>query len=114
MSGWVQRIFKFNKDHFEEIKTNLSDLHGWWQTVASADINGDGRMDLVLGNFGDNFNLKADKDHPLKIWMKDFDQNGRVDKIMSKTLDGKDKPVFMKKETESGLPVLKKQNLPEC
>ncbi|MFM2326810.1 MAG: hypothetical protein RIR31_1012, partial [Bacteroidota bacterium] len=36
------RIFSFNKDHFNEVKTNISDKFGWWQSVAVADINNDG------------------------------------------------------------------------
>jgi hypothetical protein len=43
--------------------------------------------------------------------MNDFDRNGVIDKIISKTADGKDKPVFMKREVQEGLPGLKKQNL---
>ena len=26
------RIFSFDKDHFKEIKTNLSNKYGWWQS----------------------------------------------------------------------------------
>jgi hypothetical protein len=105
------RIFKYQQDHFIELPTNLSKLSGWWQTVAATDLNGDGKEDLVLGNFGDNFYLHPDENNPAKIWMNDFDGNGVIDKIISRTIDGKDKPVFMKRDVQDGLPVLKKQNL---
>ena len=105
------RIFKYQQDRFIEIKSNLSELSGWWQTVAAADLNGDGKDDLVFGNFGENFYLHGDQKHPVKLWIKDFDQNGRIDKILTRTVDGKDKPVFMRREVEDGLPALKKQNL---
>ena len=49
------RIFSYNGDHFIEIKSNLDRLSGWWQTITSADVNGDGKMDILLGNVGDNF-----------------------------------------------------------
>ena len=42
------RIFSFNRDHFKEIKTNIDHLYGWWQTVTVADVNGDGKEDLLL------------------------------------------------------------------
>ena len=47
----------------------------------------------------------------LNYFLNDFDNNGQLDKILTRTIDSKDKPVFMKTELESQLPVLKKQNL---
>jgi hypothetical protein len=74
---WMSpRIFSFQKDHFEEIKTNLNNLFGWWQTVATTDVNGDGKPDLILGNIGENFYLRPDSTNPVKLWVSDFDDNG--------------------------------------
>jgi hypothetical protein len=48
---WMStRIFSYKIDHFEEIKSNLNEMFGWWQTVAAADVDGDGDQDLMLGN----------------------------------------------------------------
>jgi enediyne biosynthesis protein E4 len=105
------RIFKFNNGSFAEVSSNLDALYGWWQTVRVADVNADGRQDLILGNTGENFYLHPEEKKPVKLWLKDFDNNGITDKIMSRYVDGKDKPVFMKNEVEAQLPVLKKQNL---
>ena len=105
------RIFSFNGDHFTEEKTNLSEMLGWWQTVTVADLNGDGKNDLILGNIGENFYLHPDKEHPVKLWLNDFDQNGSSDRVLTSTINGKDMPVFMKHEMEDQLPSLKKKNL---
>lgn len=105
------RIFSFEKDHFTEIQSNLSGMLGWWQTVQVADLNGDGKNDLVLGNIGENFYLNPDKDHPVKLWLNDFDQNHSSDRILTSTINGKDMPVFMKHEMEDQVPSLKKKNL---
>ncbi|GAB2818545.1 VCBS repeat-containing protein [Ferruginibacter profundus] len=105
------RIFSFKKDRFEEIKTNLDDLFGWWQTICVADVNNDGKQDLVIGNIGENFYLHPAAGEPVKLWLNDFDQNGTVDKVVTYTIDGKDKPVVVKRDLEEQLPVIKKNNL---
>ena len=105
------RIFSFNKDHFEEVKTNISDKFGWWQTVAVADVNNDGKQDLILGNIGENFYLDPSENTPVKLWMNDFDKNGEMDKVITYTIDGKDMPVFLKRDMEDQMPGLKKKNL---
>lgn len=112
VGDWMYpHVFTFNGKAFVEIKTGLEDLFGWWQTVSVADVNHDGNMDLILGNIGENFYLNANKTNPVKLWIKDFDQNEYVDKIFTRTVDGKDVPVFMKKEITEQIPSLKKLNL---
>src|SRR5436190_9401424 len=108
------RIFAFDKaaDKFEEQKnTGLQNLFGWWQTVSAADVNGDGKADLILGNIGENFYLQPSEKKPVKLWINDYDQNNSVEKIMTYTVDGKDMPVFLKKDMEDQLPSIKKANL---
>jgi hypothetical protein len=66
---------------------------------------------MVLGNMGENFTLHTQLDAPLKIWVKDFDKNGSIDKILTKTIDEKDSPVFLEKRNGKQFPALKKQIL---
>lgn len=102
-------IYQFNGKQFVEQKTGLENQLGWWQTVVVADMDKDGDNDLVLGNLGENFYLRANKDAPVKVFIKDFDKNGSIEKIFSHTLNGKDMPVFLKKDITEQLPALKKK-----
>ena len=110
---WMStRIFSYNGKSFDEQKaTNLQNLYGWWQTVAAADVNGDGKEDLILGNMGENFYLRPEASSPVKLWISDFDQNGTPEQFLTRSIDGKDMPVFLKREITDQFPGLKKQNL---
>lgn len=105
------RVYQFNGKQFQEQKSGMEEQYGWWQTVVAEDLDKDGDLDLVLGNLGENFYLKASKEAPVKLIIKDFDKNGTLDKIFSHTLNGKDMPVFLKKDITEQLPYLKKENL---
>jgi len=63
---------------------------GLWQTVITADVNGDGLTDILAGNWGHNTKLYSGKNGPLKLYIKDFDNNGSVEQVMAYTVDGKE------------------------
>lgn len=104
-------FYALNAKKLTEIKTGLEAYFGWWQTIASADTDGDGDQDLLLGNLGDNFYLKADQQNPVKLWINDFDKNGLVEKVLTHRINGEDIPVFLKKDLTDQIPSLKKMNL---
>ena len=104
-------IFSYTGRSFEALSTNLADKSGWWQSVKALDVDKDGDQDLVLGNMGDNFYLKPSMDKPLKLWVRDFDKNQQIDKVITRTVEGHDVPVFLKRELTEQLNFLKKKNL---
>ena len=105
------RIFSFNGKKFDEVKSNLNSLTGWWQKMAAEDLDNDGKIDLVLGNIGENFYLHPTSEAPVKLWIADFDNNGEADKLLTRRVDGKDKPVFLKNDIQEQVPGIKKGNL---
>ena len=49
---------------------------GWWNSIAAADFNGDGRPDYVIGNLGLNTQYHADPAHPALLYSGDFANSG--------------------------------------
>lgn len=105
------RIFSVSYTGISEIITALNEMKGWWQSISAADLDGDGREDLVLGNIGENFYLRPTVESPVKMWIADYDNNGTVEKVITRTINGKDVPVFLKRDVTDQIASLRKQNL---
>lgn len=109
---WMQpKAFSFSGGSAKEIEIGLSKENGWWQSIAAGDLDGDGDEDLILGNIGENFYLQPSTHAPVKMWINDYDKNGSVEKIITRTINGKDVPVFLKRELTDQVVSIKKQNL---
>lgn len=104
-------IFEFKNGKFQKISSGLEQYSGFWGSLKVADIDNDGDMDLVMGNIGENFSLKASEKSPIKIWINDFNKNGNIDKVMTKTVNERDMPVLLKRDLTTQFPFLKKQNI---
>ena len=61
----------------------LAGTNGWWTSVQAADINADGRPDLVLGNLGLNSYIRASRDEPVRLYVGDFFDTGRLTQILT-------------------------------
>ena len=107
----VPTIFKNTGRRLAEYKSNLTNYPGFWNAVSCVDMNNDGKKDLILGNKGTNTPYKASSTNPMKMFVNDFDSNGTIEQITTRTIGGKDIPVHLKSELAKQIPVIKKKNL---
>jgi len=73
-------------------------LKGWWNRLQVADMDGDGDLDLIAGNWGLNSSIRVSKAEPATIFYNDFDNNGSVDPLICYYIQGKSYPMATRDE----------------
>ena len=112
VGDWMApQIFKNTGRRLAEFKSNLTEYSGFWNTISCLDLNNDGNKDLILGNKGTNTTYKATASNPLKLFINDFDNNGTIEQIGTRSIEGRDMPLHMKQELAKQIPMIKKKNL---
>ncbi len=112
---WMSPTFLENKNGaFTEVTDNFisEKLNGLWQRVLAYDIDKDGDMDYLLGNWGLNTKLKASGEFPLLMYFKDFDNNGLPETILATEKDGNYYSIHGKDELSSQLSHLIRKKFP--
>jgi len=91
---WMSPVF------FKNIKGKLSKenvlgntINGLWESLVAFDIDQDGDMDYLLGNWGLNTKFKATEIAPMKMYYADFDQNGSTETIVATEKNGHYYPI---------------------
>lgn len=84
----------------------LTNTQGWWHSVIAKDLNGDGKVDFILGNNGLNSYFKASAAKPVTMFVNDFDLNGSVEQIICAYNGEKSYPVAMMDDMVKQIPSL--------
>ena len=106
-------VFKYSQKKFINItqNTSLQNTEGWWNTIESADLNKDGKIDFVVGNIGLNTRFRFTTEKPISLFINDFDQNGNIEQILSQYDGEKSYPIPLKHDLVKQIPSLKKKYL---
>ncbi len=76
-------IITHQGDHFtnQTAISGLASYLGWWNSIVGTDFDNDGDIDYVAGNYGNHSLTEISDKHPIKLYYKDFDDNGTKDLI---------------------------------
>ncbi|WP_298545302.1 VCBS repeat-containing protein [uncultured Aquimarina sp.] len=89
---WMSpHFFRNNNGNLMDVTDKISEteLKGLWQSIINFDIDNDGDIDYLLGNFGLNSKFTASSDFPLKMYYSDFDKNNKTETILALPKNGK-------------------------
>ena len=108
---WMSVSIFLNTNGEMSLTTDLvpQNTSGWWNCVMADDLDNDGDIDLLLGNLGLNSKLKASLEQPVRLYLKDFDENGSTDPILTFTYQGKEYPFATKDVLSKQITSLKKK-----
>lgn len=79
-------------DYFEQMPK------GCWFSLTLADVNGDGREDIIAGNLGQNTQFHVSEKEPAELYYADFDGNGSIDPFFNCYIKGVSYPFVSRDE----------------
>ena len=105
------KIYEYTSGKLNEVaeKYGLSKTEGWWNKLVADDLDGDGDMDIIAGNLGENYKFKATIEKPFEVYAKDFDNSGTNDIFLAKYNGDVQVPVRGRECTSQQCPMIAKK-----
>ena len=82
---------------------------GLWFSLQLVDVDGDGNLDIVAGNIGDNTQMHFSDKEPVELYYADFDQNGSIDPFLNFYVQGKSYPFVSRDELNDQIFAMRKK-----
>lgn len=110
VGDWMPPMIWYNhRGSLSDTPTLLSSKRGWWTSVKAEDLNQDGKIDLILGNFGLNSRYQVSENNPITMYVSDYDHNGSTDILLGHYENGKHYPIPIRDLLLDQIPMLKKK-----
>ena len=99
------------EDLTKKVDSTLANSNGLWNAIEVDDLDNDGDIDLVVGNWGENSKLKTSFQKPLNLYKADIDKNGSMETIVSYYHKNTETVLASKDELAKQIPSLNKKYL---
>jgi len=86
VGDWMPVTILLNKiKSFEDVTSsyNLGATTGLWRSLSCSDLDGDGKRDIVAGNYGLNNRYRPSINYPLSMYAADFGGSGQVKQVLA-------------------------------
>lgn len=83
--------------------------YGIWFSLQVADLDGDGTMDIIAGNIGQNSPIRISEKEPATLYYADFDNNGSIDPFLNFYVQGESYPFVSRDELNDQIYPMRKK-----